>query len=289
MTEDYDEQQEQRPAQEQKQPGVEGEMEPRPAVVPTHYRGSGKLADKVTLVTGGDSGIGRSVAVLFAREGADVAIAYLSEDADAEQTKGLVEDEGGRCILLRDDLRDEAHCREVVKRTVAELGGLHVLVNHAGEQHLRDRIEDISTEQLKRTFQTNVFAMFHLTKAALEHIPEGGSIINTTSVTAYEGNPSMIDYSATNGAIVSLTRALAQSLVHRGIRVNGVAPGPVWTPLIPATFPAEKVEDFGVQTPMGRIGQPSELGPAYVYLASEDGSFVTGQVIHVNGGKWASS
>jgi NAD(P)-dependent dehydrogenase (short-subunit alcohol dehydrogenase family) len=289
VTEKYDEQQERRPAQEQKQPGIEREMEPRPVVVPPHYRGSGKLEDKVALVTGGDSGIGRSVAVLFAREGADVAIAYLSEDADAEETKGLVEDEGRRCILLRGDLRDEAHCREVVKRTVAELGGLHVLVNHAGEQHLRDRIEDISTEQLERTFGTNVFAMFHLTKAALEHLPEGGSIVNTTSVTAYEGNPSMIDYSATNGAIVSLTRALAQSLVERGIRVNAVAPGPVWTPLIPATFPAAKVEDFGVQTPMGRIGQPSELGPAYVYLASEDGSFVTGQVIHVNGGKWASS
>lgn len=227
--------------------------------------------------------------MLFAREGADVAVAYLSEDGDAEETKGLVEEEGRRCILLRGDLGGEAHCREVVERTAAELGGLQVLVNHAGEQHVRDSIEEISSQQLERTFQTNVFAMFHLTKAALRHIPEGGSIVNTTSVTAYEGNPSMIDYSASNGAIVALTRALAQSLVERGIRVNGVAPGPVWTPLIPATFPAEKVEDFGVQTPMGRIGQPSEPGPAYVYLASEDASFVTGQVIHVNGGKWASS
>jgi NAD(P)-dependent dehydrogenase (short-subunit alcohol dehydrogenase family) len=201
----------------------------------------------------------------------------------------MVEAEGRRSLLLPGDLRDEAHCRQAVERTAAELGGLHVLVNHAGEQHMAEKFEDISAEQLERTFQTNVFSMFHLTKAALEHLPEGGAIVNTTSVTAYEGNPSMIDYSATNGAIVSFTRALAQSLLERGIRVNGVAPGPVWTPLIPATFPADKVEDFGTQTPIGRIGQPAELSPAYVYLASEDSSFVTGQVIHVNGGKWMSS
>jgi NAD(P)-dependent dehydrogenase (short-subunit alcohol dehydrogenase family) len=289
MTDDFDRHQEERPAQEQAQPGMEAQMEPRPVVVPAHYRGSGKLSGKIGLVTGGDSGIGRSVSVLFAREGADVAIAYLSEHADAEETKRLVEEEGRRCLLLPGDLRAEAHCRKVVERTVGELGGLHVLVNHAGEQHVRSHFEEITSEQLERTFETNVFAMFHLTKAALEHIPEGGAVVNTTSITAYEGNPSMIDYSATNGAIVSLTRALAHSLLERGIRVNGVAPGPVWTPLIPATFPADKVEDFGVQTPMGRIGQPAEVGPAYVYLASDDASFVTGQVIHVNGGKWASS
>lgn len=289
MTDEFDRHQEERPAQEQAQPGVEAQMEPRPVVTPAHYRGSGKLSGKVALVTGGDSGIGRSVSVLFAREGADVAIAYLSEHVDAEETKRLVEEEGRRCLLLPGDLRAEAHSRKVVERTVGELGGLHVLVNHAGEQHVRSRFEEITSEQLERTFETNVFAMFHLTKAALEHIPEGGAVVNTTSITAYEGNPSMIDYSATNGAIVSLTRALAQSLLERGIRVNGVAPGPVWTPLIPATFPADKVEDFGVQTPMGRIGQPAEVGPAYVYLASDDASFVTGQVIHVNGGKWASS
>ena len=290
MSSDYQQQQEERPAQEQeRQPGIEADMTPRPATRPPDYRGSGKLEGKVALITGGDSGIGRAVALLYAIEGADVSVVYLDEHEDAQETKRLVEEEGRRCLTLPGDLRTEAHCREVVERTVGGLGGLHVLVNHAGEQHVRSGIEEITGEQLERTFQTNVFAMFHLTKAALEHIPEGGSIVNTTSITAYEGNPSMIDYSATNGAIVSLTRALAQSLLERGIRVNGVAPGPVWTPLIPATFPADKVEDFGVQTPMGRIGQPAEVSPAYVYLASDDASFVTGQVIHVNGGKWASS
>jgi NAD(P)-dependent dehydrogenase (short-subunit alcohol dehydrogenase family) len=289
VSEEYARQQDERPAQDQDQPGIEAEMEPRPVVVPPHYRGSGKLEGKVALVTGGDSGIGRSVAVLFAKEGADVAVAYLSEEEDAEQTRGMVEVEGRRCLPLRGDLRGETHCRLVVERTAGELGRLDVLVNHAGEQHVADRFEEITADQLERTFATNVFAMFHLTKAALAHLPEGGAIVNTTSVTAYEGNPSMIDYSATNGAIVSFTRALAKQLVERGIRVNGVAPGPIWTPLIPATFPPDKVEEFGKQTPMARIGQPAELGPAYVYLASHDSSFVTGQVIHVNGGQWTSS
>jgi len=290
MTGDYDRQQQERPGQHQpRQPGIEAEMEPQPVTVPAHYRGSGKLEGKGALVVGGDSGIGRSVSVLFAMEGADVAVAYLDEDKDAEETRRLVEAEGRRCETIRCDVREEANCRELVARAADGLGRLDVLVNHAGEQHPREKLEDITAHQLERTFRTNVFAMFHLTKAALEHLPEGGTIVNTTSVTAYEGNPSLIDYSATNGAIVSFTRALAQSLVEQGIRVNAVAPGPVWTPLIPATFPSSKVEDFGTQTPMGRIGQPAELGPAYVYLASEDSSFTTGQVIHVNGGQWLGS
>ena len=201
----------------------------------------------------------------------------------------MVEEAGRRCLPIPGDLRDESHCRDVVRRTLADLGALHVLVNHAGEQHMAERFEDITSEQLERTFQTNVFAMFHLTKAALPHLAEGGAIVNTTSVTAYEGHPLLVDYSATNGAIVSLTRALGRQLAERGIRVNGVAPGPVWTPLIPATFPPDKVESFGDETPMGRMGQPAELSPAYVYLASADSSFVTGQVVHVNGGKWMTS
>jgi len=290
MTGDYDRQQQERPGQHQpRQPGIEAEMEPQPVTVPAHYRGSGKLEGKGALVVGGDSGIGRSVSVLFAMEGADVAVAYLDEDQDAEETRRLVEAEGRRCETIPCDVREEANCRELVAKAADGLGRLDVLVNHAGEQHPREKLEDITAHQLERTFRTNVFAMFHLTKAALEHLPEGGTIVNTTSVTAYEGNPSLIDYSATNGAIVSFTRALAQSLVEQGIRVNAVAPGPVWTPLIPATFPSSKVEDFGTQTPMGRIGQPAELGPAYVYLASEDSSFTTGQVIHVNGGQWLGS
>ena len=290
MTGDYDRQQQERPGQHQpRQPGIEAEMEPQPVAVPAHYRGSGKLEGKGALVVGGDSGIGRSVSVLFAMEGADVAVAYLDEDQDAEETRRLVEAEGRRCETIPCDVREEANCRELVAKAADGLGRLDVLVNHAGEQHPREKLEDITAHQLERTFRTNVFAMFHLTKAALEHLPEGGTIVNTTSVTAYEGNPSLIDYSATNGAIVSFTRALAQSLVEQGIRVNAVAPGPVWTPLIPATFPSSKVEDFGTQTPMGRIGQPAELGPAYVYLASEDSSFTTGQVIHVNGGQWLGS
>lgn len=289
MPDEYEQQQEARPGQRQSQPGVESRMEPEPVVVPPHYRGSGKLDGKVALVTGGDSGIGRSVAALFAIEGADVSIAYLDEHGDAEQTKRMVEAEGRHCTLIPGDLRDPFHCAHVVERTVAALGRLDVLVNHAGEQHMQERFEDITTEQLVRTFETNVFSMFHLTKAALGRMPEGGAIVCTTSVTAYQGNPTLIDYSATNGAIVSLVRAASKPFLERGIRINGVAPGPVWTPLIPASFPAEKVESFGRQTPMDRVGQPSELSPAYVFLASDDSSFVTGQVIHVNGGSWVGS
>jgi NAD(P)-dependent dehydrogenase (short-subunit alcohol dehydrogenase family) len=289
VPEEYDRQQHERGAQDQSQPGLESQMDPQPVVVPPRYRGSGKLEGRAAVVTGGDSGIGRSAAALFAIEGADVAVAYLEEHGDAEETKRLVEAEGRRCVLIPGDLRDEAHCQDVVRRTVSELGRLDTLVNHAGEQHVADALEDITAEQLARTFETNVFAMFHLTKAALPHLGEGSTIVNTTSVTAYEGHPMLVDYSATNGAIVSFTRALAKQVADRGIRVNGVAPGPVWTPLIPATFPPDQVKSFGDETPMGRAGQPAELGPAYVYLASDDSSFMTGQVLHVNGGKWMSS
>jgi NAD(P)-dependent dehydrogenase (short-subunit alcohol dehydrogenase family) len=285
MDERYERQQEERPAQEQpRQPGLELEMEPRPEAFAPGYRGSGKLDGKVAMVTGGDSGIGRAVSILFAREGADVAVVYLDEHQDAAETQSLVEEEGRRCLTIAGDVADESFCFEAVERTVSELGALDVLVNHAGEQHEQKRFEDISEEQLERTFRTNVFGVFHLTKAALPRLPEGGAIVNTTSITAYQGNPSLIDYAATNGALVALTRSLAISLVERGIRVNSVAPGPVWTPLIPASFPAEKVEQFGEQTPMGRIGQPEEIAPSYVFLASSDGSFMSGQTLHPNGG-----
>jgi NAD(P)-dependent dehydrogenase (short-subunit alcohol dehydrogenase family) len=285
MPTDPDVQQEKRPPQHQpRQPGLESKMEPRPVSVPEGYRGSGKLEGKVALVTGGDSGIGRAVSLLFAKEGADVAIVYLDEHDDARETASGVEEEGRRAATIACDLSQEENCVDAVERTVSELGKLDVLVNHAGEQHPREKFEDISAHQLERTFRVNVFSMFWLTRAALAHLSEGSAIVNTTSVTAYQGNPSLIDYSATNGAIVSFTRALSNQLVEKGIRVNAVAPGPVWTPLIPATFPSEKVEDFGVQTPLGRIGQPAEIATSYVFLASDDSAFMSGQTLHPNGG-----
>jgi len=253
------------------------------------YRGSGKLEGKVALITGGDSGIGRAVAVLFAREGADVSVLYLDEHQDAEETKRQIEAEGQKCLLLPGDVRDEKYCKRAVKKTVDELGRLDVVVNNAAEQHVQNRLEDISAEQLEKTFRTNIFSMFYITKAALAHLKKGASIINTSSITAYRGNPSLIDYSSTKGAIVAFTRALAQSLAERGIRVNGVAPGPIWTPLIPATFPEEKVAKFGTDTPMSRPGEPAEVAPAYVFLAASDASYITGQFIHVNGGDFISS
>ena len=285
MPTDYDQQQEERPGQHQpRQPGIQAEMDPPPVTVPEHYAGSGKLEGKAALITGGDSGIGRAVAALFAMEGADVAFVYLDEGEDAEETVRLVEEQGRRAISIACDIREEQACEDAVRQAVEGLGRLDVLVNHAGEQHPRERFEDITTHQLERTFTTNVFSMFWLTKAALPHLSEGSAIVNTTSVTAYQGHPEMVDYSSTNGAIVSFTRALSNQLAERGIRVNAVAPGPVWTPLIPATFPAEKVESFGDHVPLGRAGQPAEIAPSYVFLASEDSSFITGQVLHPNGG-----
>jgi NAD(P)-dependent dehydrogenase (short-subunit alcohol dehydrogenase family) len=281
-----DEDQEQlQPPQRQSQPGIEQEMTPQPDAARPQHGGSGKLAGKVALISGGDSGIGRAVAVLFAREGADVAIGHLAEeDTDAAETVKLVQDEGRRCLTLPGDVGDEAFCRQAVERTVDELGRLDILVNNAAEQHTTDSIADITTEQLERTFRTNIFAMFHLTKAALPHLGEGSAIVNTTSVTAYQGNPSLLDYSATKGAIVAFTRSLSQQLVGKGIRVNAVAPGPIWTPLIPATMPEDKVASFGKDVPMGRPGQPEEVAPCYLFLASDDAAYMAGQVLHPNGG-----
>ena len=274
------------PAQQQeRQPGIEAEMTPRPKAVDERYRGSGKLDGRVALITGGDSGIGRAVAVAFAREGADVAISYLDEEQDAEETRRLVEAEGRRCVTLPGDIGDEGHCVELVRRTVDELGRLDILVNNAAEQQTTESIERISAEQLERTFRTNIFAMFYLTKAALPHLGEGSAIINSTSVTAYRGSPSLLDYASTKGAIVAFTRSLSLQLIERGIRVNAVAPGPIWTPLIPATMPPEKVAQFGSQVPMGRAAQPEEVAPSYVFLASDDGSYYSGQVLHPNGGE----
>ena len=260
-------------------------MTPQPVAEDPKYRGSGKLRGKVALITGGDSGIGRAVAIAYAREGADVAIVYLNEQEDAEETRRLVEEEGQSCLLIAGDIGDERFCQQAVEQTVAEFGRLDILVNNAAEQHPQKNIEDISAEQLERTFRTNIFAMFYLTKAALKHLKEGSAIINTTSVTAYKGSPELLDYSSTKGAIVAFTRSLSQSLVEKGIRVNGVAPGPIWTPLIPSTFPPEKVEQFGGNVPMKRAGQPEEIAPAYVFLASDDSSYMAGQILHLNGGE----
>ncbi|KAM3113547.1 SDR family oxidoreductase [Phormidesmis sp. 146-33] len=276
----------QQPAQHQDQrPGKESEMQPLPRSQGFHYKGSEKLLNKVALITGGDSGIGRAVAVLYAKEGADVAIAYLNEDDDAQETAKMVEKEGRRCLLLPGDLGDEQTCKQAVQKTIAEFGHLEILVNNAAEQHPQESIENITAEQLERTFRTNIFAMFFLTKAALPHLQSGSAIINTTSVTAYQGNQQLLDYSSTKGAIVAFTRSLSQSLVKKGIRVNGVAPGPIWTPLIPSTFPEEKVEKFGQQVPMQRAGQPEEVAPCYVFLASDDSSYMSGQILHPNGGE----
>jgi NAD(P)-dependent dehydrogenase (short-subunit alcohol dehydrogenase family) len=264
-------------------------MRPQPEVIRKDYKGSDKLRGRVALITGGDSGIGRAVAVHFAREGADVAVVYLDEEKDAKKTQEMVEKEGRRCLLIKGDVREEAFAKKAVKKTAAELGRLDVLVNNAAEQHPKEEISDVTAEQIERTFQTNIFGYFFFAKAAAEVLPKGGSIINTTSVTAYRGSHHLLDYASTKGAIVAFTRSLAQNLVKKGIRVNAVAPGPIWTPLIPSTFDKEKVKTFGQDVPMGRAGQPSEVAPAYVYLASEDGSYVTGQVLHVNGGGEMSS
>ena len=272
------------PQQQERQPGIESDMTPRPKAAARPYRGSSKLRDKVAIITGGDSGIGRAVAVLFAKEGADVALVYLNEHKDAQETKRMVEQEGRRCLAQAGDVGDEPFCRESVERTVRELGRLDVLVNNAAEQHPQETIEKITADQLERTFRTNIFSYFFMTKAALPHLGEGAAVINSTSVTAYKGSPHLLDYSSTKGAIVSFTRSLSQSLAGKQIRVNAVAPGPIWTPLIPSTFPEEKVQSFGADVPLGRPGEPEEVAPSYVFLASDDASYMTGQVLHPNGG-----
>lgn len=273
------------PQEQNQQPGIESEMNPRPKFEPANYKAADKLLGKVALITGGDSGIGRAVAVLFAKEGADVVISYLNEHSDAEETKRQVEQEGRKCVLISGDIGVEAFCQDLINQTVNDLGKLDILINNAAEQHPQDKIEDITSEQLERTFRTNIFAMFYLTKAAMPHLKEGSTIINTTSITAYRGSPQLLDYSSTKGAILSFTRSLSTNLADKGIRVNAVAPGPIWTPLIPSTFDAQKVSEFGATQPMKRPGQPEELAPAYVYLASDDSTYVTGQVMHVNGGE----
>ncbi|MFN6564625.1 MAG: SDR family oxidoreductase [Nostoc sp. ChiSLP01] len=272
------------PPQQQQPPGTESEMTPKPKADDAQYQGSGKLQNKVALITGADSGIGRAVAIAFAKEGADVAILYLNEHDDAKETKHLVEKQGRRAVTIAGDIGDENFCQQAIQQTIGEFGKLDILINNAAEQHPKQSIEEITKEQLERTFRTNIFSMFFMTKAALKHLNEGSSIINTTSVTAYKGNPQLLDYSSTKGAIVAFTRSLSQSLVSKGIRVNAVAPGPIWTPLIPSTFPEEKVETFGKQVPMQRAGQPEEVAPSYVFLASDDASYMSGQVLHVNGG-----
>jgi len=267
------------------QPGVEAEMNPRPEYIKSNYKAAGKLQGKVALVTGGDSGIGRAVSVHYAYEGANVAIVYLEESEDATETKALIEEAGGKCLLIKGDVKDRNFCKKAVEQTVGEFGKLNILVNNAGVQFPQKEFLDITEEQLETTFKTNIFAYFHFVNAALDYLHEGDTIINTTSVTAYRSSPNLIDYSSTKGAITTFTRSLATNLVEKNIRVNAVAPGPVWTPLIVSTFDEEKIKDFGSETAMKRAGQPSELGPAYVFLASDDSSFITGQVIHINGGE----
>jgi NAD(P)-dependent dehydrogenase (short-subunit alcohol dehydrogenase family) len=273
------------PQHQDNRPGLESEMTPQPKSDDAKYQGSNKLRDKVALITGGDSGIGRAVAIMFAKEGANVAIVYLNEHEDAEKTKQMVEEIGRKCLCIPGDIGEENFCQSAVQKTVQEFGKLDILINNAAEQHPQQSIEDITAEQLERTFRTNIFSMFFLTKAALKHLKEGSAIINTTSVTAYKGNEQLLDYSSTKGAIVAFTRSLSQALIEKGIRVNGVAPGPIWTPLIPSTFPEEKVASFGAQVPMKRAGQPEEIAPSYVFLASEDSSYMSGQILHPNGGE----
>ena len=272
------------PQSQARQPGREHLMYPEPDYKP-RFPGSGRLKDKVALITGGDSGIGRACAVLFAREGADIGIVYLEEDKDAEKTKTLVEREGKRALLIKGDVTTAAFCRSAVKRCIEEFGHLDVLVNNAAEQHEKVEVTEIPPEQLRRTFETNVFGYFYMTQAALPHLKEGAAIVNTTSVTAYRGSDHLIDYSATRGAIVSFTRSLSKSLAKKGIRVNGVAPGPIWTPLIPASFDAEHVANFGQDTPMGRPGQPYEVATCHLFLACAESSYMSGQVLHPNGGE----
>jgi NAD(P)-dependent dehydrogenase (short-subunit alcohol dehydrogenase family) len=272
------------PQHQDRQPGLEAEMTPRPKSEAATHQGTGKLHGKVALITGGDSGIGRAVAVSFAREGADIIVLYLDEHQDAKETTRLVEQEGRRCMTMAGDVGTKTFCTDSVAKAFDEFGQLDILVNNAAEQHPQDCITKISPEQLERTFRTNIFSFFYMTQAALPHLKEGSTIINSASVTAYKGSWHLLDYAATKGAIISFTRSLSQALVEQGIRVNAVAPGPIWTPLIPSTFSPDEVQKFGSQVPMKRVGQPEEVAPSYLFLASSDSSYMTGQVLHPNGG-----
>jgi NAD(P)-dependent dehydrogenase (short-subunit alcohol dehydrogenase family) len=274
-----------RHSKQTRQPGREDSMHPKPEYIKPSYKPSGKLLGKTALITGGDSGIGRAISVHYAREGADIAIVYYDEDKDARETKRLVQAEGRKCHLIKGDVRDSAFCKQAVEETVRQLGKLNILVNNAGMQQPQDDIRKITDTQLDDTFKTNIYAYFHFASAALDHLHKGDCIINTSSVTAYRSSPSLVDYSSTKGAIVTFTRSLSTNLAKKNIRVNAVAPGPVWTPLIVSTFDKEKIKSFGKDVPLQRPGQPSELGPAYVFLASDDASYITGQVLHVNGGE----
>lgn len=273
------------PQHQNHQPGTETEMNPRPESNARKYVGSGKLRGKVAVITGGDSGIGKAVAIAFAKEGANIVISYLNEHEDANTTKSEIEQEGRECLLFAGDIGDPAFCKHFIDSTVTSFGKIDILINNAAEQHPQNSITDITPEQLERTFRTNVFAMFYTVKEALPHMSAGARIINTTSVTAYRGSPQLLDYSSTKGAIVAFTRSLSMQLAEKGIYVNAVAPGPVWTPLIPSTFPEDKVESFGTSVPLGRAGQPDEIAPSFVFLASEDSSYMSGQVLHPNGGE----
>lgn len=277
-------QQKQPPQHQATQPGIESKMIPQPVYLDPDYQGSNKLKDKVAIITGGDSGIGRATAILYAIEGANIVIAYLDEHDDANKTKKIVEEKGSKCLLLAYDLQNYENCETVVKKTLETFKKIDILVNNAAEQHPKEDVKEISCEQFEETFKTNIFSYFYMIKAAMPHLKKGSVIINTTSVTAYKGSEHLIDYSATKGAIVALTRSLSQNLVEKGIRVNGVAPGPIWTPLIPASFSAEKAAKFGEQVPMKRAGQPCEIAPSFVFLASKDSSYMTGQILHPNGG-----
>ena len=272
------------PQHQDHQPGRETEMHPKPEYMPK-FPGNGRLKDKVAIITGGDSGIGRACSVLFAREGAEVAIVYLEETEDAKITADAIRAEGKEALLIRGDVADKTFCDNVVGKVIERFGKLDVLVNNAAEQHPQEEITDISEEQLRKTFETNLFGYFYLTQAAIPHLQPGATIVNTTSVTAYRGSPTLLDYSATKGAIVAFTRSLSGSLAEKGIRVNAVAPGPIWTPLIPATFPPEKVAEFGATQPMKRPGQPNEVATCHLFLACDESSYISGQVLHPNGGE----
>lgn len=273
------------PKQKQSQPGSEYKMIPKPEFIRKSYKGSNKLIDKKALITGGDSGIGRSIAIHFAREGADIAIVYYDEHKDAKTTKKLIEREGRKCVLINGDIKNESFCKKAVNDAKKALGGLNILINNAAIQFPEKEFKDITGDHIRETFETNIISFFYITRESIKHFKKGDCIINTTSVTAYRGSWHLIDYSSTKGAIVSFTRSVSAMLAKKGIRVNGIAPGPIWTPLIPASFSVDEITKFGQDTPMKRAGQPSEVGPAYVFLASEDASYITGQIIHINGGE----